>query len=309
MTSRRNFIINAGAVSAAALAVPVSSLAYACDSKSRGNDFKLNTNPLKLGLMTFMIGASWDIETIIENIKSTKLEHVELRTTHEHGVEVELNKQERNEVKKRFADANIAISLASGFSYHHEDQNELRNNIEATKKYLQLAADIGAEGIRVFPNQVPEEGNENREKIMKQIAKSASECASFGHNLGVQVRLEEHGRGSDNIPVIRQILDYADNPNLYVLWNCSPSDFTGENLPKGYESMGLEEQFELVKGRIGCVHLRDLSTNYPWRKLFSLLSASGYQGYCDIEVSPASCEPIRYLENYRALFFALQNAL
>lgn len=309
MISRRNFIIKVGTISAATLATPASSLASAYDYKSRENDFQLNKNPLKLGLMTFMIGASWDIETIIENLKTTKLEHVELRTTHGHGVEVELNKQERGEVKKRFADADIAISLASAFSYHHEEPEELRDNIESTKKYLQLAADIGAEGIRVFPNRVPAEGNENREKILEQIGKSASECARFGHNLGVQVRLEEHGRGTDNIPVIRKILDYADNPNLYVLWNCSPSDFTGENLPKGYEGMGLEEQFELVKGRIGCVHLRDLSTNYPWRKLFSLLSASGYQGYCDIEVSPESCEPMRYLENYRALFLALQDAL
>lgn len=306
-TSRRNFLINAAAVSAAALTVPASGLASVY--KQEENGFQLNKNPLKLGLMTYMIGAAWDIDTIIENLKTTKLEHVELRTTHKHGVEVSLNKQQRSEVKKRFADANIAISLASAFSYHYEDQKELKKSIESTKEYLQLAADVGAEGIRVFPNEVPDEGNKNREKILKQIAKSASECANVGHNLGVQVRLEEHGKGTANIPVIRQILDYANNPHLYMIWNCSESDFTGEGLPKGYEGMSLEKQFDLVKEKIGCVHLRDLSTNYPWRKLFSLLNKSGYKGYCDIEVSPASSEPIRYLDNFRALFLALQNAL
>lgn len=306
-TSRRNFITNTAAISAAALVAPTSGLAYAC--QHRENNFQLNKNPLKLGLMTYMIGADWDIKTIIENLKTTKLEHVELRTTHKHGVEVNLTKQQREEVKKQFADANIAISLASAFSYHHDDQNKLRENIESTKEYLQLAADVGAEGIRVFPNEVPEEGNKNREKVLRQIAKSVSECADVGYNLGVQVRLEEHGKGTANIPVIRKILDYADNPHLYIIWNCSESDFTGEGLPKGYEGMSLEEQFNLVKDRIGCVHLRELFTNYPWRKLFSLLSTSEYKGYCDIEVSPASCEPIRYLENYWALFLALQNAL
>lgn len=306
-TSRRNFIVNAAAISAAALAAPATGLA----SVYRDNEinFQLNKKPLKLGLMTYMIGADWDIETIIENLKTTNLEHVELRTTHKHGVEVSLSKQQRNEVKKRFADANIAISLASAFSYHYDDQNELRKSIESTKEYLQLAADIGAEGIRVFPNEVPEEGNKNREIILKQIARSASECANVGHNLGVQLRLEEHGIGTANIPVIKQILDYADNPHLYIIWNCSDSDHTGEGLPKGYEGMSLEKQFDLVKDKIGCVHLRDLSTNYPWRRLFSLLNKSGYKGYCDIEVSPASCEPIRYLDNFRALFLALQNAL
>ena len=73
--------------------------------------------------------------------------------------------------------------------------------------------------------------------------------------------------------------------------------------------MNLEGQFNLVKEKIGCVHMRELSTDYPWRELFSLLRKSGYKGYCDIEVTPESCEPIRYLNNYHALFLALQNAL
>lgn len=306
-TSRRNFLFNSAAISAAALAAPATGLASVY--RNEEINFQLNINPLKLGLMTYMIGAAWDIDTIIENLKATNLGHVELRTTHKHGVETSLSKQQRYEVKKRFADANIAISLASAFSYHYDDQYELRKSIESTKEYLQLAADIGAEGIRVFPNEVPEEGNKNREMILKQIAKSASECANVGYNLGVQLRLEEHGKGTANIPVIKQILDYADNPHLYIIWNCSDSDHTGEGLPKGYEGLSLEKQFDLVKDKIGCVHLRDLSTNYPWRRLFSLLNKSGYKGYCDIEVSPASCEPIRYLDNFRALFLALQNAL
>ena len=305
--SRRAFINTAAA--SAALGIFPGYTASGFDIKKDKNSFIPNKNPLKLGLMTYLVGESWDIDTIIKNLHETKLEHVELRTTHKHGVEVSLNKQPRSEVKKRFADANIAISLASAFSYHHTNPNELRSNIEGTKEYLQLASDIGAEGIRVFPNAVPKEGESDREKILEQIGKSVSECANVGRNLGVEVRLEEHGQGTSNIPVIKQILDYADNPHVYIIWNCSQSDFTGEGLPKGFEGMTLEKQFNLVKDRISCVHLRDLSTDYPWRELFGLLSGAGYKGYCDVEVSPASCEPVRYLSNFRALFLALQNAI
>ncbi|HZH74245.1 MAG TPA: TIM barrel protein [Mariniphaga sp.] len=304
--TRRNFLGTAAA-STAAMVLPGCN--PATGNKNENSSFEINKNPLKLGLMTYMIGASWDIDTIIKNLHETKLEHVELRTTHKHGVEVDLNKQQREEIKKRFADANIATSLASAFSYHYDDQEELKKSIEGTKAFLQLAADIGAQGIRVFPNAVPEEGNPDREKVLQQIAKSVSECATVGHNLGVELRLEEHGKGTANIPVIKQILDYADNPHVYVIWNCADSDYTGEGLPQGYEGMGLEAQFDMVKDRIRCVHLRELSTSYPWRRLFSLLSNAGYQGYLDIEVSPASCEPVRYLNNYRALFLALQNAI
>ncbi len=304
--SRRNFI-NTAAASATAIVLP--GLNTGSEFLREKKTFELNKNPLRLGLMTYLIGASWDIDTIIETLHATKLEHVELRTTHNHGVETDLSRAQRKEVKKRFSDANIAISLASAFSYHHSDPAELRKNIEGTKEYLQLASDVGAEGIRVFPNAVPEEGNKNRKKILEQIGKSVSECATTGHNLGVEVRLEEHGQGTSNIPVIRQILDYADNPHVYVIWNCSQSDFTGQGLPSGYEGMGLDAQFDLVKDKIRCVHLRDLSSDYPWRELFYLLDKSGYKGYCDIEVSPASCEPERYLNNFRTLFLALQNAI
>jgi sugar phosphate isomerase/epimerase len=185
----------------------------------------------------------------------------------------------------------------------------LRKNIEGTKEYLQLAADVGALGIRVFPNAIPKEGDPSREKMMVQIARSLSECATAGHNLGVEVRVEEHGQGTANIPVIKQILNYADNPYLYMIWNNSDSDYTGKGLPKGYEGMTLEAQFNLVKDRIRNVHLRELFTDYPWRNLFSLLSKSGYNGYLDIELSDESCEPVRMMKNYRVAFLALQNAI
>ncbi|MCK5103628.1 MAG: twin-arginine translocation signal domain-containing protein, partial [Cyclobacteriaceae bacterium] len=55
--------------------------------------------PLKLGLMTYNLGKEWDIETIIKNCSETGWVHAELRTTHKHGVEVTLSKQERSEVK------------------------------------------------------------------------------------------------------------------------------------------------------------------------------------------------------------------
>jgi len=295
--SRRNFI-NTAAVSAAAVVLP--DYTTASEKQEEKSAIFLNTNPVKLGLMTYLVGQHWDIETLIKNCTETKFEHIQLRTTHKHGVEVNLNKQQRSEVKKRFADAGIAISLASGFMYHSPDQNELRKNIEGSKEYLQLAADIGAQGIRVFPNAVPKEGEKNREKIMEQIGKSVAQVAIVGHNLGVEVRLEEHGQGTDNIPVIKKILDYADNPNVYIIWNSSPSDFTG---------VGLEAQFNMVKDKIRNVHLRELFSDYPWREFFSLLGKSGYKGYCDAELSQESCEPIRMMNNYRALFLALQNAL
>ncbi len=295
--SRRNFLQKATVVSAAAAMIPGTSVALA-----GGLDARITvseTKPLKLGLMTWNVAKDWDIETIIKNCEETQFRHVELRTTHKHGVEVSLSKRERAEIKHRFKDSPLeAISLASAFAYHYPDPAELKKNMEGTKEFLKLASDVGGQGIRVFPNAFVE--GVDPEKTLEQIGKSVSELGDFAHNLGVQLRLEEHGKGTDNIPVIKRILDYAPSPHVYVIWNSSPNDVTGA---------GLEAHFNMVKDRIGCVHLRELHNDYPWRQFFSLLRASGYKGYCDAELRDPSCEPIRMMHNYRALFQALQNEI
>ena len=291
--TRKDFLKTA-AISASGLILPGNLKGNAGQKKQMAID----PLPLKLGLMTYNVGKDWDIETLIKNCTETEFKHVELRTTHKHGVEVSLNSQERNRVKRRFEDSPLeAISLASAFSYHHTDRNELKKHIDGTKEYLQLAADVGAQGIRVFPNALPEE--RDPEKTMEQIGKSLAELGQIAYDLGVELRVEEHGKGTDNIPVIKKIIDYSESPHVFVIWNSSPNDVTGE---------GLEAHFNMVKDRIRCVHLRELFNGYPWRQFFSLLRQSGYKGYLDAELSEQSCEPIRMMNNYRTLFLALQNA-
>jgi sugar phosphate isomerase/epimerase len=256
--------------------------------------------PLKLGLMSYNLARDWDIETIIKNCTETKFQHVELRTTHAHKVEVNLSKAQRNEVRKRFEDSALeAISLASGFSYHHADAARLRENIEGTKEYTKLAHDIGALGIRVFPNAVSDKGV-SVEKTLEQIGKAVRECAEFAKDYGVEIRLANHGRGTNRVQVVRKILDYADSPHVYVNWNCDGSDM---------EAPGFESNFNLVKDRIRNLHMHDLfNEQYPYRKLFQLLRDNNYNRYCDAEIG-VSKEPVILMQYYRGLFLALQDAL
>jgi sugar phosphate isomerase/epimerase len=203
-------------------------------------------------------------------------------------------------VRKRFEDSALeAISLASGFSYHHADAARLRENIEGTKEYTRLAHDIGALGIRVFPNAVSDKGA-SVEKTLEQIGKAVRECGEFAKDYGVEIRLANHGRGTNRIQITRKILDYADSPHVYVNWNCDGSDI---------EAPGFESNFNLVKDQISNIHLHSLyNERYPYRKLFQLLRKNNYQRYCDAEIGE-SAEPVRLMKYYRGLFLALQDAL
>ena len=53
---------------------------------------------MKLGMVTYMWGAEWDLPTLIKNCADAGFEGVELRSTHKHGVEVTLSKEQRAEV-------------------------------------------------------------------------------------------------------------------------------------------------------------------------------------------------------------------
>ena len=65
----------------------------------------------EVGLVTYNMAKDWDVPTIIENCVETEFSGVELRTTHAHGVEVDLSTSERAAVKQQFADSPIEIAV------------------------------------------------------------------------------------------------------------------------------------------------------------------------------------------------------
>ena len=293
--SRRNFLKTA-AISGTAVALPGS--VGAAPLSNKDESFELNENPLKLGIMTYTIAKEWDIDTVIKNLSETGYQSVELRTTHAHGIEVTLSKEERSEVKKRFEDSPLeAISLASAFRYHDADPAELKKNIEGTKEYPLLARDVGALGFRVFPNALPEEVPV--EQTLEQIGKALAEVGEFAYNQGVEIRVCVHGSGTNRVPIIKKIIDYSQSPHVYVNWNCNANDVEGE---------GLEHNFNLIKDRIRSMHMHELWDGYPYRQLFRLLSDNNFTGYCNAEIS-GNDDPIRLMHYYRGLFLALQNAV
>jgi sugar phosphate isomerase/epimerase len=297
MNMKRVQFIKTAIFSTCAAMLP--NVAKSAVDSSQKLSFIRNPSPLKIGIMTYTIAKDWDIETIIKNLTEARYQTVELRTTHAHKVEVDLNPSQRNDVKKRFKDSPLdVISLASGFQYHSPDVSELKKNIDGTKEYIKLARDVGAVGIRVFGNALPTEVSE--EKTEQQIGKALAEVGEYGYNNGVEVRICVHGTKTNRPSVIKKIIDYSQSPHVYVNWNCNPED-TEEN--------GFEANFRLLKDRIRGVHMHELwMDDYPYRQLFQLLSDAGYKGYCNAEIDENQ-DPVRLLKYYRALFLAYQDAI
>ena len=295
-THRRQFLKTAGLTLGAAGALGRSSFAAEAPKPS---SFILRAPRMKLGIVTYNIAKDWDVPTIIKNCAETKFQGVELRTSHAHGVEVKLNKQQREEVKKRFHDSPVELmGLGSAFDFHTPDQAKLRADIAATKEYIVLAHEVGAPGVKVRPNGLPK--GVPKEKTLEQIGKSLREIGEFAAGHGVQIRLEVHGSETSQVPNIKTIMDVADHKNVGVCWNSNQSDLDGE---------GFDHNFNLLKNKIFTVHMRDLYLDeYPFRKLLAVLNESGFTGYCLAEI-PESKDPLRVMKYFRSLWLAYQNLL
>jgi len=269
-----------------------------------------------LGLVTYELAKDWDIETIIKNCTTTGFEAVELRTTHKHGVELTLTKDRRAEVRQRFAGSAVRLlSLGSTCSYQYAQPALVEKNIEETRRWCELAHDLGCLGVKVRPNgfvkDVP------HEKTLEQIGQALQKCGDAARDQGVEIWVEVHGDQTEFPPNIRRIMDACNHPAVGICWNCNDTDIVNGSV---------KEYFDLLKPWLRNCHINELwrtpapwgataagvpekaqsgfpsyAQPYPYRELFGLMRAAGYNRYTLAEV-PESADPIRFMRYYRALW-------
>ncbi len=255
---------------------------------------------MKLGLVTYQWGKDWDLPTLIANCEKSGLLGVELRTEHAHGVETSLSSRQRREVKNRFADSPVTcLGYGSNFAYHYTDQDEVRQNIEGTKEYLHLCKDIGASGIKVKPNGLPE--GVPKEKTIAQIAASFNEVGAYAKDLGQVVRVEVHGKLTQQLPNMKAIFEQVTEDSVKMCWNCNDEDL----LPPG-----LEANFNSVKQWFGdTVHIRELNVgDYPYQKLMNLFNAIDYEGWMLLEARTTPADRVVAMQEQLEIFNSMTKA-
>ncbi len=252
-------------------------------------------NPgMRFGLVTYQWGKDWDLPTLISNCEKAKFSGVELRTEHAHGVEPSLNTTQRKEVKKRFEDSPVeCVGYGSNQEFHSPDPDIVRKNINGTFELIKLCHDIGASGVKVKPNTLPD--GVPPEKTIAQIGRSLNEVGRFAADYGQVVRVEVHGRKTAEIPVMKAIFDQVEEKSVGICWNCNSQDL----LPPG-----LGPNFDLLKDRFGdTLHARELdSDDYPYEQLFKLLTAAEYAGWILLEARTKPADRVDAMKKQLALF-------
>jgi sugar phosphate isomerase/epimerase len=290
-------MVRTGTLAVAGAVIAVSTDALPANETSEQQPEKKTR--MKLGLITYNVAKDWDLPTILDHIKKAGWDGVELRTQHAHGVELSLDAAQRKDVRQRFADAGVTLwGLGTTCEYEAADAETVRKNIEETKRWCQLAGDVGAHGVKVRPNGLPKDAD--LAKTLEQIGTALKECGKSADAHGVEIFLEVHGGITQNPPNIRTILDHCKHPKVGACWNSNPTDLLDGSV---------KANFELLAPDIKSCHINDLwNEAYPYRELFALFHKIGYERFTLCEVgAPIPAEAgIPFLRCYKGLWQELQ---
>jgi sugar phosphate isomerase/epimerase len=265
----------------------------------------LAASPAKfqLGLVTYNVAANWDLGTILSTCKEVGVAAVECRTTHKHGVEPSLSAAARKDVKAKFADAGVRFwGCGSTCEFHAADKATVEKNIEECKRFVQLAADLGGQGVKVRPNGVAK--GMSVEQATAQIGKALIPCGKAAADAGVEIWVEVHGAVTQLPKNMRAIMDACGHPAVGVTWNSNGTDV---------ENGSIEAGFALLKPFIKSCHITDLTQDaagkYPYRDLFRRFAAMGYDRYtlCEYGKSFDPGPGKAFLAGYKKLWTELMS--
>ncbi len=283
--NRRAFL--ASAASAAVVATQASAIEPV---KSRAK--------FQLGTVTYNVPKDWDLTTLLRIAKDVGLAAIECRTTHKHGVEPTLSKDERKTVRKQFLDSGIKFwGCGSTCEFHSADPAVVKKNIESCKQFIELVSDLGGTGVKVRPNGVSK--GYTVEKACEQIGQALIPCGKAAADAGVEIWVEVHGSVTQIPKNMKRIMDECGHKAVGVTWNSNPTDLVDGSIA---------DSFELLKNHIKSCHINDLNNDkngkYPYRDLFRRLTQIGYDRYTLIEIGKSySPEDGKvFLTDYRKLW-------
>jgi len=190
------------------------------------------------------------------------------------------------ETRKTLSDRELLVSCVdTSCRFHFPQATQREAAIEEGKRMSDLAAELGAPGIRVFGDTI--QTGADRESTRNWIAESMRTLAERTSQKGVQVWIETHGdfvQASETALILKE----CGSPCTGVVWDPVNSlASTGESLAQGAA---------LLRSAIRHVHVKDFKKTtqgiayvrsgegiFPWHELRHALKQLQYEGFLSFE--------------------------
>ncbi len=217
----------------------------------------------------------------IPDVVSLAAEHrfhgVELRAHPEEPVHPGIGKDERSGVAARFAERGIEIVGVAGYARVAApgDDDPVLAQI---RDLLELARDLGAPFIRVFPGggteQSPEQADATAARRLATAAEYATEC-------GVRILLETHDSHRTGAAAIR-VLGKVGHGQVGSLWDVMHTWLGGEQPQESYAALSPHLGYVQVKDIASAEDTTPLPLGagvLPLAECVDLLSRAGWDGW------------------------------
>ena len=251
---------------------------------------------MKLSLDTYSICQTMTLEHLLGVLTANGFDAVEFRCEagQAHGIELEAGPARRRELRHRIEQAGLAVSvLSTGQRFESPDPQVRAAAIERSKRFVALADDMGASGIRVFGNDFPE--GSDRDEVVRYVGESLREIGEFAAGTEVMVLLEMHGQFYYWEYALGAV-QIADHPHVALNYNSDPRDLVDGSVAFVMDKVG---------DRLAHVHLHDLAEDFPYLDLFRELIARGYDRYASLELTYSGGDPDSVIRLTAALYRAL----
>jgi sugar phosphate isomerase/epimerase len=231
----------------------------------------------------------WNVDQIVEAARRLRYDGVELRAvsgTLDLLTRPEFTPEETDRTKAYFEDHGIEICcIDTSCAFHDADEKQRLAQVELALAHAELAAQLGAPLIRVFPDKI--QRGANREATRDYIAESLRRLAEQLPKV-VQVGLETHGDFA-RTKAAAEIVALADHPGVKLIWDVANSLAAGDSITHAAR---------VVEPYLAHIHLRDAQPvtgsehwlpvlagrgNVSFAETLGVIETLNYDGYISFE--------------------------
>lgn len=231
----------------------------------------------------------WTLPQVVEIAAASGYQGIELRFLEGEDSLWKLNTFQGpalSAAKRSISERGIDITcVGTSCRFHSPDAAERQRWVEEGKRMAELAAALGARGIRVFGDKI--QPHADRESTRGWIAEGIRNLAQIIRITGVEVWLETHGDFASSAETMR-ILDQSGSSAVGVVWDPANAFVDGHEEP----STGAR----VFGSALRHVHLKDLTQRadqwtpvltgegeFPLREIVADLENLNYGGFVSFE--------------------------
>jgi sugar phosphate isomerase/epimerase len=171
--------------------------------------------------------------------------------------------------------------------FTNPDKGKRNDDIKLIKKWIEVAAKLGAPVIRIFAGLNIPEGH-NWDEVATWIVKDIKECADYGKAHGVIVAMQNHNDFIKTAEQAQKIIEQVQSDWFGLVLDIG-SYRTGDPYTQIEKTAKFAVNWQLKE----LMFLDNREQKTDLQKIISIIKASGYRGYVPIETLGAGNPKIK----------------